>query len=186
MDSHVAEHAARNLEVLDGQPTIGILGDHRDHLDVADRTRSGALLHLGNAWIEAAIEGDEQRPVGTGDRRQQLLDALDVEVDRLLAEHGLTGGETLLDQFGVGAGGRADDDSGDLGIVQRRRFVDVGRADFRGEVTSRRFHRIDDVLDRGTRVGRDVAAMHVANAARAEQGDLVVGCTHDVLSEGGR
>ena len=51
---------------------------------------------------------------------RQLLDARDVEVDRLLAENRLAGPGETLDQLGVGVGRRADDHGVDvLGCFDR-------------------------------------------------------------------
>ena len=64
--------------------------------------------------IEAAIEADHQRGAGFPDHRKAFLDALHVEIDRLLAEDRLSGPGKALDQIRMRIGRRADDDGIDI------------------------------------------------------------------------
>ena len=68
----------------------------------------------GEIGIEAAIEADHQRRAGLLDDFEAGADALDVEIDRLLAEDGLAGARGALDQIGVRVGRRADRDGVDV------------------------------------------------------------------------
>ena len=108
-------------------------------------------------------------------------DALDVEVDRLLAEDRLAGAGGALDEVGVGVGRRADGDRVDvLGGEDR---VDVGDLGARGlgQGGGGRRVGVGDESDLAVGARRDVAAVDLADPACADNPE-----SHAFLLVGGR
>ena len=102
---------------------------------------SQLAFEAGKVGIEAPVEAYHQRHAAFGDDRKGCFGATPVEVERLLAEHGLTGSRRRLYEVGMGVG-RAGDDDGmdrtigkdrdlgpDLATVAPRQLLGRGRID---------------------------------------------------------
>ena len=180
VDQHVAEDAARALDVFDRRRTGVAAGDDQ-HLGVADLAGVDAAAHLVEGRVEAALEADHAGDTGGA----HLLAALDRtrhrQVDRLLAEDVLAGGGRAGDQVGVGAGGRADDDRIDRGIEQRVVHRGDLRAELLRELRGAVAERVADVLEADAGQTSEVAGVDAADAAGAEDGDVL----HGWISGGG-
>lgn len=171
VDHHVAEEPARAPDVVDRRRR-GIARDHGDDLDRAGLARAQTLLQRGEIRVEAAVEADHQRLARFLDRRQAAADAGGVEIDRLLAEHGLAGRDSLLDQIGMGVGRRADQDGVDRRIGEdrlRARRLGAGRGGERGGSLR---HRVGDGDEFGIAARGDVQPVDAPDAAGAQQSDL--------------
>ena len=168
MDHHVAEEPARALDILDRRRT-GIARDHADDLDRAGLAGAEAAFERGEVRVEAAVEADHQRLAGFADHLEAAADAAGVEIDRLLAEHGLAGGDGGLDQVGMGIGRRADHHGVDAGIGEDR----LGAGDLGAGGLGERSGRLGggigerDQLRIGTR--RDIEPVNAPDPAGAQQ-----------------
>ena len=181
VDGHVAKNAAGAGDVVERRRTR-IARRYGDHLDIADGAVVDRLADRGEMRIEAAVEADHQHSIGLLDHGQAFFDALDVEIDRLLAEDRLAGPGETLDEIGVGVGRRADDDGVDvLGLldgIDRAHFGAIGGSQFR----RRLFEGIGHGHEFGLRVGTNGAGMHLADAAGAEKSEAE---SHGMSFEGG-
>src|SRR4029453_5913795 len=82
--------------------------------------------------VEAPVEADLQLDASMRDRSERAVDPLQALVDRLLAEDSLAGRSGLLDDLGVGVGGRADRNGLDVGACDERAVVGHGLRDAAG------------------------------------------------------
>ena len=171
VDHHVAEEAARPGDIGKGRGP-GIARGDRNDFERADRPLGDALAQRGEIGVEAAVEADHQRRAGLSDHFEAGADAIDVEVDRLLAEDRLAGAGGALDEIGVGVGRRADGDRVDVLRCEDR--VDVSDLGARGFGQSGGGGRVgvgdEGHAAAGTR-GR-VAAMDLADPARPDDPEL--------------
>ena len=118
--------------------------------------------------IEAAIEANHERRAGLLDHFKASADAVNVEVDRLLAEDRLLGARGPFDEIGVGVGRRANGDGIDLlGGEDRVDFGDLGACRL-GQDRGRRWIRVGDESDLAVGARRDIAAMDFADPTRAD------------------
>ena len=112
--------------------------------------------------------------------REAAVDALDVEVDRLLAQHGLAHVRRRRDEIDMGVCRRGDHDGIDLGIGQRRRGIGRRpRTKLLRQLGRRLGHGIDDVFDARLRMRGDIARMQLADAARAEDAEGQIILCHE-------
>ena len=125
-------------------------------------------LQAGERWIEAAVEADEQRHAGLVDGGEAGAGALEVEVDRLLAEDRLAGPGRGLDEIGVGICRRADNNGGDFRIGERRVAVGHPGADGGGQVLRGGCVHVDHVLEAGPFGRGDVAGVNLPDASGTE------------------
>ena len=88
VDRHVAEQAAGRREVARGR-RLGVAAGDRDLLQPADVARPDPVVDLPERRVEAPVESHHHDGVERRDRRPAFVDPRDVEVDRLLAQHGL-------------------------------------------------------------------------------------------------
>ena len=143
-----------------------------DDFESADRALGDALAQRGEIGIEAAIEADHERRAGLLDDFEAGADALDVEMDRLLAEDRLLGPRGALDEIGVGVGRRADGDRVDvLGGEDR---VDLGdfAAGRLGQGSGGRRIRVGDESHLAVGARRDIAAVDLADPTRADNSEF--------------
>lgn len=177
VDRHVAEDAARDLDVLHRRGG-GVAADDGQLLQGADAAVGHGRVDRGEGGVEAAVEAEHDGgrhgiELGAGG-----LDVLHVQGDRLLAQDrlaGLGGREEVGD---VQGGGRADDDGVDvrvgedlLGLLARAGPVETG------EVLGGRAHGVADEGELGLRVGGDGLGVDVADAAGADDGDSEHRCS---------
>ena len=97
-DQHAAAvarlHAAARLVVVGLRPPPR--HHHRRRLDVAEAAFAQHFPQAQAAGTEAVLQADAETAVGATARRDQLLAALDRDLQRLLAQHMLAGGERRL------------------------------------------------------------------------------------------
>ena len=146
----------------------GVARGNRDDFESADRALGDALAQRGEIGIEAAIEADHQRRAGLLDDFEAGANALDIEMDRLLAEDRLFGARGALDEIGVGVGRRADGDGVD--VLRGEDRVDFARPCPRrlGQGRRRRGIRVGDESHLAVGARRDIAAMDLADPTRAD------------------
>ena len=152
VDRHVAELPARNFDVAD-RWQARVATRHNHLLDVADVPKCDARLERGETRIKAAVERDEHRDLRLFYGSETLVNALQRQIDGLLAEDRFARTRGSDDQLRVRVRGRGDDDGIDLRIAERRGHISDLRTVFRGEDTGRGGVYIDDVTELG-RTGR--------------------------------
>ena len=119
VDHHVEEDATGHLDVLDRRRRRVATGDAQ-HVQVADGAVDDCGTHGRVRGVESPVEPDLDRDATAVDDRQRLVDLVEIERDRLLAQDrlaGLGGGDQ---QRHMCVGAAADRDSVDIG---RRRAL---------------------------------------------------------------
>ena len=99
-------------------------------------------------------------------------DLAEVEVDRLLAEHRLAGGDGDERVFQMLVGRAADQHAADRRIGEHRVERCDGRPGRRGDGVGRARAGVDHMREMQPGVARGVPAVHLSHAARADQRDL--------------
>ncbi len=103
---------------------------------------------------------------------EAAVDLGDVQVDRLLAQHGLARGRRLLDEIDVRVGGRTHDDRVDvLACNQVLRLRGPFTAVLLRQGPGPRLERVDDSYEARARMAGDVACVDLADATGADDSD---------------
>ena len=116
VDHHVVEDAAGNRNV-GSRGRLRVTGGNDDDVRIADRAVLNCVSHSLVVVVKAAVEANLELDALLFDQSEQLLDLLDIIVDRLLAEDVLAGVYRCHRDIAVGIRGRADEHDLDLGIV---------------------------------------------------------------------
>ena len=117
MNHHIVEDAARNLYVIDGR-RLRIAGADADEMRLADLTGFDHVVDSAMIVVEAAAEADLQADASIFGGLNGLMDALEIVVDRFLAEDVLASLSRLDDELCMRIRRGSDDDSLDFRIVQ--------------------------------------------------------------------
>ena len=169
VDHHVAEQAARH-------PYVGQWGRRRvaagdDYLvQGADLAGGHPFAHAAVGGVVAAVEADLDWYAAVAHLLPARCHPLQTEVDRLLAENRLAGLRGGDDQVDVGVGGGGDQHRVDAGGERRVHAVRHRGAVLFRQRRGRARHRVVYAHEARAGAGREVAGMHGADAARAEQG----------------
>jgi hypothetical protein len=178
VDSHVQEHAARDLDV----------GDRRRRRIAADDVQQGGLADLAapdrimnptEVGVEAAIEADLQLDAGPVGRGQRAVDLGQRMGNGLFAKDVLARVGCLFDETRMGVGPGADQHCIDCRVAQHVAVVGggvrylelIGKLLGGGCVDVRHSQQLCCWNAIGQRCG-----MHLADAPRADQAD--VQCVH--------
>jgi hypothetical protein len=101
------------------------------------------------------------------------VDPLDVEVDRLLAQHGLAGPCRGNDEIDMRIGRRRDENRADLRVGESAHGIRHGRgAMTRGQSLRRGRHDVDHGFEPRARMRRDIARVQRADAPGAEEAEV--------------
>jgi hypothetical protein len=92
----------------------------------ADLASLDQIMNLSEVGIVAAVKADLKFDACLLYRRQRQVDPLEVQVDGLLTKDVLAGRRCLLDDPGVGVGGRTDDDRVDVLVAQNLMIICIG------------------------------------------------------------
>jgi len=171
VDQHVLEDAARAADVLDRR-RARIAAGHHQHLGLADLAGVEPALERGERRVVAALEPDHARDLGLGDRRGARARALEVEVDRLLAEDRLAGRRRAQDQVGVRIGARRDHDGIDAGVGEDPLEVAGGGAELRGEFVGGQRDGVAHEAQLHAGLAGQVGAVDLADPAGTDERDL--------------
>ena len=167
MDHHVAEQAARDAHIGERR-RARIAARDAEQLDPADTSVAQLVFEARKVGIEAPVEAYHQRHAAFGDDRKGCFGAPPVEVERLLAEHGLTGARRRLYEVGMGVGGAGDDDGLDCRIGKHRGFRPDCRAIAARQPLGRGAIYIDDRAETGPGMARDILCVDGTDAACAK------------------
>ena len=171
VDQHVLEDAARTLDVVDGR-CAGIAAGHDQHFRIADLALRDPLLQRCERGIVATLKADQAGHARRANGLCAGARALELEVDRLLAEDRLAGLRRPQDEVRVRIGRRPDDDGRDGGVTEdglggaRLRTVLLRELRRRGGID------IDDVFQPDAGLPRDIAGVDRPDPARAKQCDI--------------
>ena len=105
-------------------------------------------------------------------RSAQSVTRGETEVDRLLAEHGLPGGDRSLDQVGMGRGRSGDQHCVDVG-AREDGFgrIEETSIEICGHVLGRRSMHVEHTPELCPRMRRNVGRVHAPDPAAAEHGN---------------
>ena len=167
VDRHVAELPTRNFDIAD-RWQARVATRHNHLLDVADVPTRDARLERGETWIKAAVERDEHRDLRLFYGSETLVDALQRQIDGLLAKDRFARTRGGDDQLRVRVRGRGDDDGIDLRIGECGGHIGDLRAVFRGESCSRGGIYIDDGAELGRTGRREIGGVNGADPTGTE------------------
>lgn len=122
--------------------------------------------------IEASVEPDHERDGVPGQHLDALVEAAEIEVDRLLAEDRLAGLGGGGDQLEMGVGRRADQHR--VEVVTGKRLPRIGggaRAMTGGERARSISRRVDHHRQPGARMGSQIAGVAATDPPGAEQAE---------------
>ena len=134
-------------------------------------------------WVEAPVEPQHDGNRTAADSLAALQDGIDVEIDRLLAQHGQTVRRGTRHEVDVGRCRRGDDDAVEVVYGEDLCWVfDCPCTGAIREFTGAVDERIGDHHQVDVGVCGDAAGMNLTDSAGAEQGQSQFGLGHDVLS----
>jgi hypothetical protein len=169
VDGHVPQQAAGDLHVVNAR-NVRIAARDQHLPKLADLAGTERVMYRPEGWIEAPIETKHHLGLEAPDLLPARVDALDVEVDRLLAEHGLACFDAGRDQIDMGVRRRGDQHRSDVGVGEGRldRAGDLGAVSCSRGLRRRTMH-VVDLQEARTRVTPDVVGVHLTNTSGAEK-----------------
>ena len=93
VNGHIAEYAAGSCDVVIGRRP-GVTAGQGDHFDVADPALVDCRFQGPEMRVEPPLESDHEAAAGFFHDPKASFDPCDIEVDRLFAEHRLSGAKT--------------------------------------------------------------------------------------------
>ena len=114
----ITELASGHFDIADGRGLRAARGE-KNHFGRAHPTLAKRVVNRAMAWVKTAIEADGDRHAGFLDLAQAVIDALDVQIDRLFTEDRFSGLGRSRQQLSMRISGRGNEDRVHLGIGQR-------------------------------------------------------------------
>ncbi len=130
------------------------------------------LAHCLVTRIEAAVEGDHHLGAELLDLSDGGIGLVDVEIDRLFAEHRFAAAGGVEREVDMRIGRRADDDRLHIGRAIAARASVIASAPSAPASAARRFlYRIGDGHKLAARIERDIARMNFPDPPGSENGN---------------